>query len=245
MRLRCLVLAILASVGTEAIAQISITPVTADSSFRTLTVTGVGEATAVSDQAVLRVSFETDGETVDEALQRHQEEVERVQALLDDNRIPEDKVFIDRASVGETTGDYGGPPETDGFTASRMLTVHIDDLDRVPRLMADLVKDSGDDLLSVQRRTVNVNYVLQNREPLRADALRQAVQDASERAALIAEMAGLELGRVVMVNEAGVQSALFGMSGGNEQLMMEMISAGGGGGEHRVQAGVVVTFVLK
>ena len=242
---RSLILAALALGATEARAQFTMTPVAQDSSFRTLTVTGTGEAKANSDRAVLRIAFETEGKTIDEALERHQEEVDRVQALLRDGGIPDDQIFVDRASVGESEGEYGGPADEEGFTASRFVTVYVDDLDRVPRLMAEVVKNSGDDLLTVQRRNVDVSYVLQDRAALRSVALRKAVTDARDRAGLIAEMAGLQLGRVVTVNEQGVQAALFGPVSSNDQAAMMQMMGGGGGGEHRVQSGVVVTFVLQ
>ena len=243
--LRPLFLAALVFAATDARAQFTMTPVAQDSSFRTLTVTGTGEAKANSDRAVLRIAFETEGKTIDEALERHQEEVDRVQSLLRDGGIPEDQIFVDRASVGESEGDYGGPSDEEGFTASRFVTVYVDDLNRVPRLMAEVVKNAGDDLLTVQRRNVDVSYVLQDRAALRSDALRKAVADARERAALIAEMAGLQLGEVVTVNEQGVQAALFGPVNSSDQAMMMQMMGGGGGGEHSVQSGVVVTFILR
>ena len=229
----------------EALAQFTMTPVAQDSSFRTLTVAGTGEATATSDRAVLRIAFETEGKTIDEALSRHQEEVDRVQTLLREGGIPEDQIFVDRASVGESEGEYGGPADEAGYTASRFVTVYVDDLERVPRLMAEVVETSSDDLLTVQRRNVDVSYVLQDRAALRSDALRKAVTDARERAALIAEMAGLRLGEVVTVNEQGVQAALFGPVSSSDQAMMMQMMGGGSGGEHSVQSGVVVTFVLR
>ena len=243
--LRPLALAALVALAPSARAQFTMMPVAPDSSFRTLTVTGSGTARALSDRAVMRIAFETDGKTIDEALERHQEEVERVQSLLSDEGVADDQIFVDRASVGESEGDYGGPAEEEGFTATRFVTVYVEALDRVPRLMAAVVANDGDDLLTVQRRNVDVTYVLKDRAALRSVALREAVQDASGRAALIAEMAGLRLGDIVTVNEQGIQAAMFGATSAVDEAAMMQMMGGGGGGEHSVQAGVVVTYTVR
>lgn len=243
--LRPLALVALVALAPGARAQFTMMPVAPDSSFRTLTVTGSGTARALSDRAVMRIAFETDGKTIDEALERHQEEVERVQELLSDEGVAADQIFVDRASVGESEGDYGGPAEEEGFTATRFVTVYVEALDRVPRLMAAVVANDGDDLLTVQRRNVDVTYVLKDRAALRSVALREAVQDASGRAALIAEMAGLRLGDIVTVNEQGIQAAMFGATSAVDEAAMMQMMGGGGGGEHSVQAGVVVTYTVR
>ena len=220
---------------------------TSGDTLRTLVVSGSGEVRAPSDRAVLTIAFETEGETVDEAFRRHEEEIERVRTLLRERGVPDDQVFLDRASVGPQGGERFGPPgtaEEDGFAVSRQLTVYVRDLDLVPHLMAEIASDKEDDLLAVQRRTINAAYRVEDVEPLRRQALREAVADARDRAALVAEEAGVTLGPVVDVTESGAGAAALGMGGGGFEAMMreEMM---GGGGEHRVGATVVVTFRIR
>lgn len=218
---------------------------TADT-LRTLVVSGSGEVRAPSDRAVLHIAFETEGETVDEAFRRHDDEVDRVQALLRARGVADDQVFLDRASVGSSSGDRfppAGPSAEGGFAVSRQLTVYVGDLGLVPQLMAEIASERDDDLLAIQRRTVNASYTVADYEPLRRRALRAAVADARVRAALVAEEAGVALGPVVDVTESGAGAAAFGMSGGGFEAMIreEMAS----GGEHRVGASVVVTFRIQ
>ena len=68
-------------VGLAAPAAAQFTLATPDTA-RVLTVSGTGRAAADADRAILTVAFQTEGETVDDALEKHEREVERVQTLL-------------------------------------------------------------------------------------------------------------------------------------------------------------------
>lgn len=200
-----------------------------------------------ADRAVLTISFETEGETIDEAIEKHEEEVERVRQLLIESGIPEGEIKLERVSVGGS--DHGmrfeavrPGGEDDTFSASRTLIVRVDDLGMVPRLMAAVVRNEDDDLLDVQRRRVDVRYTVQTPQELQDEALRDAVTNARDRASLIAQMGGLTLGEVVTVIESGASP--FGSDAMARMIMME----GGSGltdGEYVVSAQVVVTFRIR
>ena len=214
---------------------------------RVLTVSGFGRAAMDADRAVLTISFETEGETIDEAIDKHEEEVERVRDLLIESGVPEGEIKLERVSVGGSqrgmrfeTVRPGG--EDDSFSASRTLIVRVDNLDMVPRLMAAVVRNDDDDLLDVQRRNVDVRYTVRAPENLQDQALRDAVSNARERASLIATMGGLTLGDVLTVMESGASPW------GSEAMARAMMMEGGSGltdGEYVVNAQVVVTFRLQ
>ena len=240
--MRCLLVCAVVALAAPAQAQFTVTTAPTDSSLRTVVVRGSGEALGRADRAVLRLAFETEGETVDDALVRHEVEVERIRGLLAGRGIGEDLIFLDRASVGAADEMMMRDPTDETFLVSSQMTVHIDDLALAPRLMAELSTDRDDDALAIQRRNVNVTYTVRDLVPLHQEALREAVQDARTRGELIAEMAGLNLGRVVSVTEDGMDlGSMFGAG------MMEAMAGamGQGGGERRVSATVVVTFAVE
>ncbi|MEM6328174.1 MAG: SIMPL domain-containing protein [Bacteroidota bacterium] len=215
---------------------------------RVLTVSGFGRAAMDADRAVLTVSFETEGETVDEAIEKHEEEVRRVRQLLQDAGVPESEIKLERVNIG---GSGGGMQfeavrprgDDDAFTASRTLIVRVDDLDLVPSIMAAAVRNADDDLLDVQRRTVNARYTVASPEGLLNEALRDAVRNARTRAMLITEMSGLELGEILTVVESGASPW------NAEARALAMFRDGMGSsltdGEYVVNAQVVVTFRIQ
>ena len=221
-------------------------PATAQDDFRTIVVSGSGEAFAPSDRAVVSVSFSTEGATADEALSQHETEVARVRQILTEAGVPDGDVTLQRASVGPqgARGFPGSGSDDDAYSVLRQLTVRVDDLDAVPALVAALSTDADDDVLAVQVRNVDVSYVLADDGALRRAALRGAVDDARERAALIAEATGVTLGEVLDVSE-GLASALGGDIVGLQAMMAGMQLEPGEGGEHRVGASVVVTFRIR
>jgi uncharacterized protein YggE len=226
---------------------VMVAPTEPDSALRTLTVTGMGEATSASTRGTLRIAFATEGETVEEALATHEEEVARVSALLRDSGVPESDIFLDRTSVGAVDEDDYGGSATSGelYVADRLVTVYLSDLASIPRLMAEIVRSDRDGLLTVHRRSVDVAYTLADRSALRAEALREAVADAQRRAELIAAASGLRLGAVLSLSEQGVQAAMFGVgaASANAEAMSEM--SAGRSGAHRVEAGVVVVYEVR
>ena len=215
---------------------------------RVLSVSGFGRAAMDADQAVLRIEFETEGETVEDAIEKHQQEVERVRALLIEAGVPESEIKLERVSVGGSGGGMrfesvrpGDEAET--FLASRVLVVRVDDLDLVPTLLAGAVRDDSDDLLDVQRRGVDVRYTVGEPRELEDEALRKAVANARERAELIVGMSDLRLGEILTVTEGGASPF-----GAEAAALMMMGAAGGSGltdGEFVVTASVVVTFRVQ
>ncbi len=193
---------------------------------------------------MLRVSFDSKGDTAEEALATHQAEVGRIQSILMGAGVPQSQIFLDRSGIGSTRSRGGMMGGTDdGFSATRQLTVHLDDLDAVPALVAAIASDAQDALLAVNQRQVNVSYVVQDADTLQRDALRDAVADARERAELIAGAAGLTLADVLSVREDGAGGSAFdAMNAGMRAGMMDGAMEGG---DYRVTVGVSVSFSVR
>lgn len=243
-----LVLALVLAAPARAQTGFALTP--ADPGRRTLTVTGQGAAEATADVALVRFAIETRGATVDEAMQKHAAEVERMQRLLRRAGVPDSNVLLDRLSLADDSDDLevemgasAFSDDSDAIRVARTVSVRVADLDAVPALMASIAGET-DDPLALRRMDVTAGFEVRDVRPLRDRALRLAMQDARSRAAMLAGEAGLRLGRTLSVTEAGVTGALVAgggsaMGGLASRLAMGM---GGGAGSQTETAAVVVVF---
>lgn len=90
----------------------------------------------------------------------------------------------------------GEAPRIAGFQARTTVTVRVRDLDRLGEVL-DAVARDGANLFE------GVSFGLQDPEPVRDAARRAAVADARRKAALYAEAAGVGLGPLLRLSEAG------------------------------------------
>ena len=84
--------------------------------------------------------------------------------------------------------------EERGYEAIRQIVLEVHDLEQLPTLVANVVEQGAN-------RLDQVTYDLHERDQARNDALREAVTKARDKAALVAETLGVELGSVQSVNE--------------------------------------------
>ena len=83
-----------------------------------------------------------------------------------------------------------------GYTVTNQLSVQARDLDSVGGII-DEVTEAGGDLIRFQ----GVSFTIENTEELQDQARAAAVADLTKKATRIADLAGVELGRLVFITE--------------------------------------------
>jgi hypothetical protein len=110
--------------------------------------------------------------------------------------IPEEKIKMEGLQL-QPWREYNPKArqyDEKGFEATRRVSVVLDDLEQLPTLVARVVQQGAN-------RLQGINYELQDRESVRNDALREAAENARDKARLLAETLGARLGPVRMINE--------------------------------------------
>jgi uncharacterized protein len=119
----------------------------------------------------------------------------------------------------------------------------IDDMDRLPEIVARVVEEGANELGGVQ-------YDLQNRDAVVDEALQAAVVRARRKAEVMAGSLGVQLGRVINVAEAGSHfmpppmPPMARMAMATEQAM-DASPGAYAAGEIEVRANVSVTWALQ
>jgi hypothetical protein len=98
-----------------------------------------------------------------------------------------------------------------GFEASNQLRVTVRDLDRLGDVMQSVLDEGAN-------RMASLRFGLQEPRPVEDEARRAAVADARAKAELYAEAAGVRLGAIESISEAG-------NGGGGPQPMFAMEAA--------------------
>lgn len=163
----------------------------------TITVTGEGVIEAVPDIATLMIGVTTQGETAAEALAANSTALDAVLARLTAAGIEARDMQTSNLSLNPNwTGYDSGTPKIVGFVASNMLTVRVRALDRLGAVLDATVADGANTLNGL-------TFGLANPDPVLDEARKEAVADARAKAELLADAAGVKLGKVLSISESG------------------------------------------
>ncbi len=211
----------------------------------TISVIGEATASALPDMAVVRFSVVTRNQDPEKARSANAEAAKAamdvVRELIEDER----RMRLESLRL-HPRHEYD--PQTQrsreqGYEAIRDIVVEVEDLEKVPLLVARIVQKGANRLNSV-------SYELQNQENVRNDALVQAVLNARQKATLMAEIVGASLYRVTRIAEQGTGPPAPVMRQERMESMAVSKSAAPepdaySPGEIEIQVQVDVTFALN
>ena len=179
------------------LAGLSVTPAAAQDDDRsTVTVSGEGTATAQPDQARVRFGVVTRARTAEEARTQNARAAKNAMNAVRNLDVPEEKMRMEslRLQPRYEYDDEENERKLVGYEATRQVVVELDRLEVLPQLVADVVEGGAN-------RLDGINYQLSDRSQYRNEALRKAAQAAQEKAQLLAETLGAQLGPVHTINE--------------------------------------------
>lgn len=163
---------------------------------RAISVRGEGVVRVVPDQATIRLGIVTIDEDPEEARRRNAEASREAMNAVRELGIDERKIRMELLRL-QPRREYD--PDTRrtidvGFEAERLVVVELDDLEKLPALVARVVQRGAN-------RIESITYGLADEDVVREEALRAAVVNARAKAQLIAETLGVSLGPVQRVDE--------------------------------------------
>ena len=169
------------------------------SSQQGILVTGTGTATAEPDLAIINLGVQVLSESVGAALEEANHSLEAMLAVLSRYEIEERDTQTRRFNIS-TQYDYrqDDGPVVIGYQVTNELGVKMRDLSNIGPLIEDVVTAGGN---AVQ---VNgINFTIEDDAALRDEALMGAVESAMAQAERLAELSGVEVGKLVRVVEVG------------------------------------------
>ena len=163
-----------------------------------ITVTGEGEVATVPDMATISLGITAENAEAGAAMDEASRVAEALLARLDEMGIAaRDRQSSDISLRPVWSGGNDGVERgISGFEAGNRLTVRVRDLDRLGEVLGAVLDDGANQLSGL-------TFGLQEPKPVMQDARRAAVADAMDKAKVLAEAAGVALGPVISIAEAG------------------------------------------
>ena len=162
----------------------------------TVTVSGDGALPAVPDRAETSAGVETRARTARAALQANATAMERVLEALRSGGGTD--VTTETVSLSTSFDDQGSP---NGFVASNIASATVA-FDKAGSLIDTAVAAGANTIYGPSPSRSDADALYRR-------ALAKAVNDAAERAAVLAKAAGRELGRVTAISESGAAPVPF------------------------------------
>lgn len=219
----------------------------------TISVSGTGEALAVSDIASLYINLNKEGKTAKEAQDLLNVEISKVLKYLKNQKIDDKDIKSEYGGLNPKYSYENGSvvcmaypcptrdPKIVGYTATQSITVKIRAVDNASDVRTGL---AGIGVTNISGPTFSID----DEESFKVEARSKAIIDAKEKAKVLAKELGVRLGHVVSFNEN---------SGGGypmyEAKAMMTDSAVGSAapapvlpkGENKITSNVSITYEIK
>lgn len=164
----------------------------------TISVTAQGHAEAVPDLATISLGVTTQGETAGAAMDANSAALAAVVTRLKAAGVADRDVQTSNLSLNPNWQQNDGTqaPKIAGYVAMNVLTVRVRALGTLGEVLDAVITDGANTLNGI-------SFGLDDPEPALDRARVAAVKAARARAELLVGAAGLTLGRVVSISEAG------------------------------------------
>ena len=169
---------------------------TAAADGATITVTGSAVVTLEANYAQVSVGVSTSAKTVDEASKQNAEAIHTVIEALKAAGVQEDDIATSNYSV-HAEYDYSslGGQKLSGYNVTNQLNVVIRDMAHIGATLDKATAAGANNIYNIQ-------FLSTKADEAQDEATAYAVQDAMRRAELLAEAAGLQLGRIVSISDS-------------------------------------------
>lgn len=180
-----------------ALATILATPVWA-ADPRTISMAGHGEVRAAPDIAQIAAGVTTSAATAAQALAANTARMKSVFAALEKLGVPEKNIQTTGFFVSPqyTNGENNLPPRLTGYQVNNEVSVRLNDIGRLGTALDALVSAGANQMNGI-------SFSIRNTVPLLEKARTGAIVDARARAETYARAAGVSLGPILSIAEAG------------------------------------------
>ena len=164
-----------------------------------ISVSGTGEIRVSADTAVISLGVNARDKDVLKAQQKVNESIAAIRAALTEQGISEENINTEFINIYVTYDYRDDQEEVEAYNASSTLAIKVTEMDKVGALI--------DAAFSAGANTLNgISFSASDTSEAKAEALREAVADAKNKADVLAEASGLKITGIESLSEDGVFS---------------------------------------
>jgi hypothetical protein len=175
----------------------SVTVATQQAENLGISVTGEGKASGSPDVVVLTLGVSALAPTVKEARDQAAGAMSGVVDSLKGNGVEDKDIQTSQFSIYPEYDFREGEQSLRGYRLTNIVTAKLRDIDRTGEVLDEVVA-AGGDLTQVQ----SISFTIDDPDELRDEAREEAVADAKAKAERLAELAGVDLGKVISISES-------------------------------------------
>lgn len=166
----------------------------------TITVSGTGKVKATPDLALINLGVQTETDSVRNGQEENTNKMNAIVTMLKENGIEEKDITTNQYSVYPRYNWEDGEQEVVGYTVNQSVSIKVRDLDKVGELLGR-AGDLG------ANQVGGIQFTIDEPELLQDEARQKAIDDAREKAKILADQLGLSLVKVVSFSEGGYGGA--------------------------------------
>lgn len=220
-----------------------------ESGWNTLNVTAEGKATGIPDVAQVSFSVTTDGATAEAAQGDTVKKMDDITKYLEEQGVEKEDI--------QTTGYNVYPrqeyrcanrmlpctPTTTGYSVSQEVTVKLRDTGKAGAILGEVVKKGA-------TGASGPSFVIDDPSKLEEEARGEAIEKARAKARVIADQAGLKLGKILSITDdgSGMPYMMGGKGGGGMDSAVTNQAAPAPNiqpGSQEVRMNVTITYALR
>lgn len=166
----------------------------------TISVQGMGKVESTPDIALVNLGVQTESDSVRAGQEENTNKMNRITKMLKEKGIEEKDITTSQYSVYPRYNWDEGTQELVGYTVSQSVSVKIRDLNGVGEILAQ-AGDLG------ANQVGGIQFTIDDPEGLQDEARNKAIQDAKDKAEVLAGQLGLQIVKVIGFGESGTGGA--------------------------------------
>lgn len=208
----------------------------------TFSVSGTGKVSATPDIGVADIAITIEAATSTAAQDEANKKSKTVVEYLKNAGIKSADIKTSGYNIYPQYDYTNGRSRIRGYQVTQSLTIKIRDLDKTNTII-DGVVDAGANQVS------SVRFEIDNLDAIKADARKQAIDEAKEKADQLADQLGIRLGSIVSFSESGDAYPPmygYGMGGSADMMKVNNIPAPElPSGQNEISVSVTITYQIR